>query len=62
MTTDKLPIGFIGIGIMGAPMAGHLARAGYPMTLYDIDRGKAEAAVALHPGVSIARWHWGIRA
>jgi len=54
MTTDKLPIGFIGIGIMGAPMAGHLARAGYPMTLYDIDRGKAEAAVALHPGVSIA--------
>jgi len=28
-------IGFIGLGVMGAPMAGHLARAGHPLTLLD---------------------------
>ncbi|WP_155887985.1 NAD(P)-binding domain-containing protein, partial [Cupriavidus sp. WS] len=24
-------LGFIGLGVMGAPMAGHLLRAGYPL-------------------------------
>jgi 3-hydroxyisobutyrate dehydrogenase-like beta-hydroxyacid dehydrogenase len=37
MTTDKPRIGFIGLGVMGLPMAGHLARAGYPLTVYDIN-------------------------
>jgi 3-hydroxyisobutyrate dehydrogenase-like beta-hydroxyacid dehydrogenase len=40
------PIGFIGLGVMGAPMAGHLGRAGYPLTVHDIDRAKAEAVAA----------------
>ncbi len=31
-TTTKL--GFIGLGIMGAPMAGHLIDAGHPMSVY----------------------------
>ena len=35
-------IGFIGLGIMGTPMAGHLAAAGYPLTVYDLDRSAAE--------------------
>ena len=42
--TDALPtahaplaIGFIGLGVMGAPMAGHLARAGHRLTLLDAD-------------------------
>jgi 3-hydroxyisobutyrate dehydrogenase len=30
-------IGFIGLGVMGAPMAGHLARAGHRLTLLDAD-------------------------
>ena len=30
MTSSPLKIGFIGLGIMGAPMAGHLIRAGSP--------------------------------
>ncbi len=34
-------IGFIGLGVMGGPMAGHLARAGHRLALHDID---AEAA------------------
>src|SRR5512134_3884410 len=29
-------IGFIGLGIMGAPMAGHLLTAGHEVYLYDI--------------------------
>ena len=32
-----LAIGFIGLGVMGAPMAGHLARAGHRLTLLDAD-------------------------
>lgn len=39
---------------MGAPMAGHLARAGYLLTVYDIDRAKADGVSALHEGVRVA--------
>jgi 3-hydroxyisobutyrate dehydrogenase-like beta-hydroxyacid dehydrogenase len=30
-------VGFVGLGVMGAPMAMHLSRAGYELALYDID-------------------------
>ncbi|MFN3518071.1 NAD(P)-dependent oxidoreductase [Sphingomonas sp. ABOLG] len=36
-------IAFIGTGVMGAPMAGHLARAGHQVTVYNRTRAKAEA-------------------
>ena len=36
-------IAFIGTGVMGAPMAGHLARAGHAVTVYNRTRAKAEA-------------------
>ena len=36
-------IGFVGLGNMGAPMAGHLARAGHDLVLYDTRRAAAEA-------------------
>ncbi len=29
-------VGFIGLGIMGRPMAGHLQAAGHERSLYDI--------------------------
>ena len=29
-------LGFIGLGVMGGPMAGHLAAAGYTVTAYDL--------------------------
>lgn len=35
-------IGFIGLGVMGTPMVGHLARAGHRLTLLDIDRSTTE--------------------
>jgi 3-hydroxyisobutyrate dehydrogenase-like beta-hydroxyacid dehydrogenase len=37
---------FIGVGAMGGPMAGYLAKAGYDMAVFDLDRAKAEAVVA----------------
>ena len=51
MTGNKTPVGFIGIGIIGAPMAGHLAQGGYPLTLCDIDRNRAVTVAARYPGV-----------
>lgn len=39
-------IAFIGLGVMGFPMAGHLARAGHHITVYNRTRSKAEAWVA----------------
>jgi 2-hydroxy-3-oxopropionate reductase len=44
MTTPSLKIGFIGLGIMGAPMALHLRHAGH--TLFVHSRGSLRADVA----------------
>ena len=41
-----LSLGFIGLGVMGAPMAGHLARAGHRLTLLDADAGVAARLAA----------------
>jgi 2-hydroxy-3-oxopropionate reductase len=38
-------IGFIGLGIMGAPMAQNLLKAGYELTVYDIVGEKIDALV-----------------
>ncbi|MDQ4062611.1 MAG: NAD(P)-binding domain-containing protein, partial [Actinomycetota bacterium] len=35
-------IGFVGLGIMGQPMARNLIRAGYRLVVYNRSRGKAE--------------------
>jgi 3-hydroxyisobutyrate dehydrogenase len=39
------PVAFIGLGIMGLPMAGHLLAAGHPMTVYSRTKSKAAALV-----------------
>lgn len=39
--SSKPTIGFIGLGIMGRPMAGHLLRAGYGLRVFSRTRGKA---------------------
>jgi 3-hydroxyisobutyrate dehydrogenase len=43
-------IAFIGIGIMGGPMARHLAAKGHELTVYNRTSGKAQAWVAAHGG------------
>ncbi len=42
MTTSKISVGFIGLGVMGTPMASHLARAGHPLQLLDADAERAK--------------------
>ncbi|SEN15182.1 3-hydroxyisobutyrate dehydrogenase [Paracoccus alcaliphilus] len=43
-------LAFLGLGVMGAPMAGHLARAGHEVTVYNRTAARAEAWVAEHGG------------
>jgi 3-hydroxyisobutyrate dehydrogenase len=40
-------IAFLGLGVMGGPMAGHLARAGHEVTLYNRTRPRADARAGL---------------
>jgi 3-hydroxyisobutyrate dehydrogenase len=42
----KPHIGFVGIGSMGTPMAKRVLGGGYPLTVFDIDRDKAEQLAA----------------
>jgi 2-hydroxy-3-oxopropionate reductase len=44
MTTNALNIGFIGLGIMGAPMAGHLLGAGHKLFVHTRSKLRAELA------------------
>lgn len=39
-------VGFIGLGIMGKPMAGHILKAGFPLTVYNRTKSKADELVA----------------
>ncbi len=39
-------IGFIGLGVMGRPMAGHLAARGYPLTVHTRSRRTADDVIA----------------
>ena len=41
----KLSVAFIGTGIMGAPIAGHILDAGYPVTVNNRTKSKAAALV-----------------
>ena len=43
-------LAFLGLGVMGAPMAAHLARAGHEVTVYNRTAAKAEAWVAANGG------------
>ncbi len=45
---------FIGLGVMGHPMAGHLARAGHSVTVYNRTGSKAQAWAAEHGGKTAA--------
>jgi len=47
-------VGFIGLGVMGTPMAGHLASAGCTLTVLDLDADKMQALARRHRSVSKA--------
>ncbi|MGR3540928.1 MAG: NAD(P)-dependent oxidoreductase [Hasllibacter sp.] len=43
-------VAFLGLGVMGAPMAGHLAKAGHRVTVWNRTGAKAERWAAEHGG------------
>ena len=47
-------VAFLGLGVMGGPMAGHLAAAGHHVTVYNRTAAKAQAWVAKHGGQAAA--------
>ncbi len=48
--TDHLSLGWIGTGVMGGPMAGHLLRAGHRLTVYNRTKARADDLVAAGAG------------
>jgi len=42
----KTQLGFIGLGVMGEPMAGHLLTAGYPLVVQTRSKSKADGLIA----------------
>ncbi|MFM1749515.1 MAG: 2-hydroxy-3-oxopropionate reductase, partial [Verrucomicrobiota bacterium] len=52
MSTQLPSIAFIGTGVMGRSMAGHLQKAGHALQVFN--RTRAKAAALLEAG---ARWH-----
>ncbi|MFG6458779.1 NAD(P)-dependent oxidoreductase [Roseateles sp. BYS96W] len=56
-TYETLParrVAFLGLGVMGHPMAGHLARAGHQVTVYNRTAAKAQAWAAEYGGAVAA--------
>ena len=56
-TYDSTPasrVAFLGLGVMGYPMAGHLARAGHAVTVYNRTPAKAQAWAAEFGGAHAA--------
>jgi 3-hydroxyisobutyrate dehydrogenase-like beta-hydroxyacid dehydrogenase len=53
VTTGLPRIGFIGLGVMGLPMAGHLARAGYTLTVNDIRQDALAKLLHTVPGAAV---------
>ena len=47
-------VAFLGLGVMGHPMAGHLARAGHRVTVYNRTAAKAQQWAGEHGGTAAA--------
>jgi len=45
---QSMHVAFLGLGVMGGPMAGHLGRAGHRVTVYNRTASRAEAWVERH--------------
>src|SRR4051794_12751648 len=46
--SNNMRVGFIGIGNMGAPMAGHIVKGGHDVTVYDVDAAKVASFASTH--------------
>ncbi|WP_374763608.1 NAD(P)-dependent oxidoreductase [Yunchengibacter salinarum] len=54
MSDGTYTLAFIGLGVMGYPMAGHLARAGHRVTVYNRTFSRAAEWLEAHGGLSVA--------
>ena len=52
--TPSRKVAFLGLGVMGGPMASHLAAAGHQVTVYNRTAAKAQAWVGKHGGKAAA--------
>lgn len=52
VSTQLPKLAFLGIGLMGKPMASRLLQAGYPVSAWNRTRSKAEALTSLGAGVT----------
>lgn len=52
--TQSRKVAFLGLGVMGLPMAGHLAKAGHQVTVYNRNAQKAQAWVSEFGGRAAA--------
>ena len=50
--SDRRNVAFVGLGVMGYPMAGHLAAAGHEVRVYNRTRARAEAWAVGHGGTT----------
>jgi 3-hydroxyisobutyrate dehydrogenase-like beta-hydroxyacid dehydrogenase len=57
--TEVLKVGFAGIGRMGRPQAANIAKAGFPLTLWNRTRSKAED-LAAETGATVAETPAGL--
>ncbi|MCX7356353.1 MAG: NAD(P)-dependent oxidoreductase [Alphaproteobacteria bacterium] len=54
MSTQSYKVAFLGLGVMGFPMAGHLAAKGHSVTVYNRSGAKAQEWAKQHKGKAAA--------
>lgn len=52
--STKIKVAFLGLGVMGGPMAGHLAKAGHHVVVYNRTRAKADKWAQDHKEFDVA--------
>jgi 3-hydroxyisobutyrate dehydrogenase-like beta-hydroxyacid dehydrogenase len=52
--SNKMKVAFLGLGVMGGPMAGHLAKAGHHVVVYNRTRSKADKWAQDHKEFDVA--------
>ena len=55
MGTTAMRIGFIGLGVMGSAMSGHLAKGGHTLALYDLAPATTRRVARRHKGTLAAK-------
>ena len=52
--SSQTKVALLGLGLMGRPMAANLAKAGFPLTVWNRTQARANEVAAAHAGVRVA--------